>query len=132
MESVRESAEKDAKYSYQRYRELGGIIYEKNYQRALDRARHTVTLDNEKLVGQAEFIAGKSGFTLHNSRGALDQRTILYGILRTDANPGVKYHHSQMGDQQLFAEALKMLEDEGSLKKLIEAHPNIFHSTKNE
>lgn len=63
---------------------------------------------------------------LHNSEDALDQRTILYGILRTDANAGEKYHHSQMGDQQLFAEALRMLGDEQSLKKLIEAYPNIF------
>ena len=31
-----------------------------------------------------------------------------------------------MSDQKLFAEALRMLGDADSLKKLIEAHPNIL------
>ena len=132
MRNKQESAEVGSKYSYQQYRELGGIINEEDYQSALDRAQSTARLDNESLVAQVELIAKVSGITLHNSEDILDQRTILYGILRTDTNSGEKYHHNRMGDQQLFAEALRMLGDTDSLKKLIEAHPNSFRSTKNE
>ena len=80
----------------------------------------------EQLVKELEFIAEYSGIKLHNTKNDPDPRTILYIILRIDAKPTeVEYHHSQMGDQRLFAEVLRMLEDADSLQKLIEAHPNI-------
>jgi len=132
MENVKENVEKDSKHSYPRYKALGGIINEKDYKSALDRAQSMAALENKSLVLQAKMIAEESGIALHSLEIASDPRVILYGILRTEVNPGEKYHHSQMGDQQLFAEALRMLEDEDSLKKLIEAHPNIFGSTKNK
>ena len=51
----------------------------------------------------------------------------LYAVLRADANVDKeKYHHSQMSDQRLFAEALRMLGDTVSLRKFIAAHPHIF------
>ena len=111
--------------NYQRYQELGGIINEKDYQGALTRAENTTTLD-KALILQVEGMSKFARITLHNSKDALDPRTILYGILRVDAKPiEVKYHHSQMGDHRLFAEALRILGDAGSLQKLVEAHPNI-------
>lgn len=130
MESEQENIKDDSKDLYQQYQELGGIINEKDYQSALDRVQKMSELNNKSLIAQAELIANKSGIILHNSDGVLDPRIILYGILRIDINPGEKYHHSQMGDQQIFAEALRMLGDADSLKKLIEAHPNIFPATK--
>lgn len=110
---------------YQQYQELGGIINEKDYQSALARAKDTTTL-NITLIKQLEFIARVAGIELRNAKDSIDQRTMLYGILRTDTGPeGVKYHHSQMSDQRLFAEALRMLGDTDSLNKLINTHPNI-------
>ena len=111
--------------SYQQYQELGGIINEEDYQSALARAKNTATLD-AILIKQSELIARVAGIELRNAKDSLDQRTVLYGILRTDAKPKeVKYHHSQMCDQRLFAEALRMLGDTDSLNKLISAHPHI-------
>ncbi len=110
---------------YERYKKLGGIINEKDYVSALARAKNTATLKTT-LIKQAEFIARVAGIELRNSKDAIDQRTILYGILRTDTAPKeVKYHHSQMSDQRLFAEVLRMLGDVDSLNKLINAHPHI-------
>ncbi len=111
--------------SYRRYRELGGIINEKDYKSALARAKNTVTL-KITLIKQSEHIAQIAGIELHNTKNALDPIIILYGILRTDTAPQeVEYHHSQMSDQRLFAEALRMLGDADALNKLINAHPNI-------
>ena len=132
MRNKQENVEFGSKYSYQQYRELGGVINEEDYQSVLNCAQSAVTVDNKALIAQSELIAKKSGIMLHNSEDALDQRTVLYGILRTDTNPGEKYHHGQMSDQELFAEALRMLGDADSLKKLIDAHPNIFPPIKNE
>lgn len=111
--------------SYDRYRELGGIINEGDYTRALTRAVQTTHL-RETLVAQAELIARVAGFPLNNSNGHLDEITILYGVLRTDSKPGAEYHHGQMCDQRLFAEALRMMDRPDLLAKVIEAHPNIF------
>ena len=113
---------------YQRYQELGGIINEKDYESALARARNAITPDG-RLIKQAELIAQTAEIELCNAKDAIDQRVILYGVLRTDTRPEkTPYHHSQMCDQRLFAEALRMLGDVDSLNKLIAAHPHIiFH-----
>ncbi|MDO8600117.1 MAG: hypothetical protein Q7R73_00665 [bacterium] len=131
MENVQENIEKDAQHSYQHYKELGGIINEKDYQSALDRAKNIMISDNEFAISQVNVMARTSGITLHNSKDASDQRIILYGILRTDfkSKEEAEYHHADMSNQKLFAEVLRMLGDEDSLKKLIEAHPHIFDST---
>lgn len=110
--------------SYRRYRELGGIIDEASYRKALARVEHTTHL-TDTLVVQARLIAQVAGITLNNSGGYLNAATILYGVLRTDSNPGTQHHHSQMCDQRLFAEALRMLDYPDLLAKVIEAHPNI-------
>ena len=118
MENMEENTKTETESSYQQYRKMGGVINEKDYKSALDRAKNAAALDNKSLILQVELIARKAGIALQNPEGALDQRIILYGILRTDINQGEKYHHSQMSDQQLFAEALRMLKDEESLKKI--------------
>lgn len=110
---------------YHQYSRLGGIINEKDYESALARAKNTTALDKAE-VRQAERIANFSGIELHNAEDTIDQRIILYGILRSDAKPEeIEHHHSQMSDQRLFAEALRMLGDIDSLNKLIKAYPNI-------
>ncbi|MDO8676100.1 MAG: hypothetical protein Q7K16_00335 [Candidatus Azambacteria bacterium] len=110
---------------YERYQELGGIINEKDYKSALTRAKDITAIDTE-LTEQLKSIARLAGIELHNTKNVLDQRTILYGVLRTDTKPKVvKYHHSQMSDQRLFAEVLRMLGDVDSLSRLINTHPHI-------
>lgn len=111
--------------SYQQYLELGGIINEKDYKYALARAQKTTTL-SEARIRQAENIVKFAGIELHNTEGAIDQRIMLYGILRSDVRPeGIKHHHSQMSDQRIFVEALRMLGDIESINKMIKKYPNI-------
>ncbi len=111
---------------YERYQKLGGIINKKDYESALARAKSTTTLDMD-MIERLEFIAQVAGIELHNTKDAIDQRTTLYGILRTDtrSKEETEYHHSDMSDQRLFAEALRMLGDVDSLNKLINTHPHI-------
>ena len=110
---------------YQQYRELGGIINEDDYNSALLRAESATTLDIA-LIRQSEIIARVAGIELYNTEDDLDPITVLYGILRTDVRPEkVRHHHSQMCDQRLFAEALRMLGNVDALNKLIRAHPHI-------
>ena len=105
--------------NYRRYRELGGIINEKDYESALTRAKNGATPDVARIK-QARLIARFAGIEPRN------QITTLYGILRADTAPAeVLCHHSQMSDQRLFAEALRMLGDVDALTKLISAHPQI-------
>jgi hypothetical protein len=103
---------------YERYRECGGIINEKDYESILARAKNTTTPDRT-LIKQAELVAQFAGIELHNTKESIDQRTALYGILRSDAKPEhVAHHYSQKSDQRLLAEALRMLGDTDALNKL--------------
>lgn len=109
---------------YQRYKEIGGIINEKEYESSLARSRDTTITPEKTLMKEAELIAEFAGIELHNTKDVIDQRTILYGILRADTKPEeTKHHHSQMSDQRLFAEVLRMLGDTNALRKLI----GIYH-----
>lgn len=123
------------KKSYHQYWELGGIINEKDYKNALARAKNTTTIDKIQIK-QAKGIAKFAGIELHNTENAIDPRIILYGILRSDVAPmEVTSHHSQMSDQCLFVEALRMLGDVESLNKMIRAYPNIsfkYHEEEKE
>lgn len=111
--------------SYEQYRKLGGIINEKDYESALLRAEDH-PMPNIYLVAQLASIARTAGIEPLNAN---DPRTILYAVLRYDTAPeSVLYHHSQMSDQRLFAEVLRMLQDTDSLKKLIDTHPHISFS----
>ena len=127
--NMKESFSSQDKNSYQHYMELGGIINEKDYQSALDRSKQTITLDktSEVQVSEVSGIARFSRIALHNSKDSLDPRVALYIILRSDfkSKEEVEYHHSDMIDQRIFAQVLRMLGDADSLKKLIEAYPNI-------
>ena len=110
------------KISYQRYLNLGGNINEKDYESALKNAKDTTTLD-KTLITNAKNIAKFAGIELHDTKDNIDPRIILYGILRRDIQPkDVTHHHQQMSDQRIFAEALRMLGDVDSLKKVIKAY----------
>ena len=110
--------------AYNKYQELGGIINEKDCKSALTRAERTAEF-GQSLLGQAENIAKHAGIVLDNSDG-VDTRVKLYAVLRADNKPeNVKYHHSQMSDQRLFAEVLRMLGDTDALNKLVDAYHKV-------
>lgn len=108
-----------AEYVYEDYTKRGGIINEKDYSSVVERA------DKQFDVSVAQRAQAESIFTYAHI--APDERvTKLYAILRSDVRPQeVEHHHSEMSDQRLFAEALRMVGDTESLKKLVEAYPNI-------
>ena len=111
--------------NYRRYLELGGIIDEKDYENALERAGNAGK-PVESRISQAEGIAEHAGIELHSQEDAVDERVSLYGILRSDVRPeGVRHHHSQITDQRIFMEVLRMLGDVESIGKMVEAYPNI-------
>ena len=113
------------KTNYPRYKELGGIINEKDYDSAIERMKNVTAPDKTHAL-QAEGMARFAGIELHSTEDTIDPRVILYGILRSDVQPkGIKYHHSQMTDQKIFVEALRMLEDVESIEKMVKAHPHI-------
>jgi hypothetical protein len=116
--------EKSNDCCYERYCEMGGIINEHDYKATMVRAEQIFHLDR-CLVLQAERAARVAGFSLNNDTNRLDKVTVLYGVLRTDENPGAPYHHGQMCDQRLFAEALRMSDRPDLLEKVIKAYPNI-------
>lgn len=123
----------DLEDAYARYLKLGGeISNEKEYQQAIDKMISTHTLDRsipevKSSILQAEQMANHANIKLNNLGNVLDPRVQLYAILRTDGMPeGAKRHHSQMTDQKLFAEVLRMYEDKDSLDQLMKAYPHIF------
>lgn len=139
MSDMKQESKQDIPgHSYKRYRELGGIINEQDCQSALIRAQG-MTLDAARVgqpeemekrngIEQAKNIARYAGIKLQESENVLDLRIRMYVTLRGDRNPAVKFHHSTMADERLFAEVLRMLEDSDSLRKLIEAYPHISFS----
>ncbi|MBI2023703.1 hypothetical protein HYT01_04050 [Candidatus Giovannonibacteria bacterium] len=130
MENYLEEEKKEAN-TYERYREMGGIINEKEHQNVLNSSKKIPPFakrsqkEKERILQVTE-IANRSGIELNNPEGGLDPRVEQYLALRDFDIPGGTNHHGQMPDQQLFAEALRISGDEDSLKKLMEMHPNIF------
>ena len=110
---------------YAQYQELGGIINRKDYENALQRSAEATAV-SDTIVAQVENMAKFAGIELQKEKSANDPRVKLYAVLRGDSKPeDVKYHHSQMSDQRLFAETLRILGDTEALSKLIDAHHKI-------
>lgn len=113
---------------YEQYQELGGIINREDYESAIQRSAETDTVSDTamKQVEQVENMAKFTGIELQNEKSANDPRVKLYAILRSDSKPkDVKYHHSQMSDQRLFAEVLRIFGDTEALSKLIGAYHKV-------
>lgn len=107
--------------SFERYKESGGQIDEKAYQNVLEKFKQPTTPD-KPVVLQVEAMAAKSGIELRSSKDSPDPRIVLYGIMRSESN---------LRDQRLFAEVLRISGDTDSLKKLMETYPNIFSQKNN-
>jgi len=111
-----------AGYTYEQYKSLGGKINRYDYQSALDRIQGA-NISNKTSILQAESMAKNAGIILHNTESNIDPRIILYGILCTDKKLAKDQNHNgQKGDQYIFAEALRILEDTDALSKLIETY----------
>lgn len=116
---------KQEKDPYARYQELGGVINRNDYESALKRSGETAKV-SDTAIKQVENMAKFAGIELQNEKSVNDPRIKLYAILRGDKKPEeVKHHHSQMSDQRLFAEALRMLGDTEALNKLTEAYHKV-------
>ena len=130
---LKETGKETPENNYERYnKELGGIINEQDYQGALDRMDGAKELkeDNPRIIQALNIarIAEIDLIGLNNAEKARDPKVLLYATLRGDVGPkDNRNHHSQMSDQRLFGEALKMLGDTVSLKKLVEKLPHIFN-----
>ena len=149
---MRENLEE--KNPYQQYLESGGAFNEKDYENAIQKVRdamemttHEMPSEQEKPIEnqaqhqlktmvenetppekhaqlQVKMIAEYAGIELNKDKA--DQRAVLYGILRDNSqSKETQSRYSQMSDQRLFAEALRMLEDKDALNKLIEANHKI-------
>lgn len=114
--------------SYAGYVQNGGRINEEDYRSVLLRAQNGKV--SEGARHQAEGIARFSGIALDTFQSHIDPRA-LYGVLRSDTEPtpptNVRHHHSQMSDQELFMEMLRMLEEGDAIRLVENAYPNIFH-----
>lgn len=111
-------------YRYARYIELGGEIDGDSFREVWNRAAMITTLARTTIL-QAEHMAQVAGFSLNNGQH-LDEVTVFYGALRSGYNPEPEFHYSQMCDQKLLAEALKMLDRPDLLMRVIAAyHPQI-------
>ena len=110
---------------YVLYKTLGGVFNEENYKSAFERAAKALSTESITAKKQAVAIARHAGIKLDGLH--FNKLTTLYGVLRddTDDKIEIKHHHCKMSDQRLFAETLRILGDTKSLKKLINAFPNI-------
>lgn len=118
--------------------EAGKIITEAQHE---ELQKLSIQMTAVKIMADAAGISLESDEALEKVVGtelsaikfAKDKRAALFGILRGDTNAsGAEYHHSQMNDQNLFAEALRMSGDEDSLKKITEVYPGISFDYEKE
>ena len=106
--------------SYDDYLRLGGIINERDYISALERAERVREVGPYQAaqVRQMGEVVGTP----------FDEQVVrLYGVLRTDQKPpGVQHHHSQMTDQGLLWQVLEMLNRQYEIVGMFMAYPNIL------
>jgi len=119
---------------YEKYRNAGGFLSEADFANALAEVKARRTVEPHSL-SQAEGMAKAAGIVLESREEGIDPRVALYDVLhdmlRVDTQGDVKrYHHSQLSDQPLFAEALRMLDDTESLAKFLKMHSAISREGK--
>lgn len=111
----------EEKSLYVKYIESGGILNEQDFYRILKK-NVDISKEDAELNKQTELQAEEMAKFAGIEHGA-DHAIELYGIMRHDDKPeNAQYHHSQMSDQSLFAEALRMSGNIDSLNKFIEAY----------
>ncbi|GEM_PF-3168975 len=120
--------------NYQNYLALGGTINKEDYESILKKAetlkiRNSTDPSVECCIRQLENMARFSGIELHNEGVIPGSKIMLYVSVRVDfKNGGLQDHYTQLNDQRMFAEVLRILGDADSLKKLSQAYPHIFRN----
>jgi len=121
--------ESEKKYTYAGYLAHGGRIDEATYNSVMQRVGEDPAADfaEDFADSQTKITADISGISLDAIRNetGIDPR-FIYGVLRHDMGPdGVEHHHSQMSDQQLLVESLRMLEQGSAVGAVIDKHPHM-------
>lgn len=116
-------------YSYRGYLALGGRIDEATYNEAMAAVSDHVP-EKPFTKRQVNNIAGISEISLDNIQAETGiDPVVIYDFLRHHKKPAdAQFHHGAMFDQQLMVEALRMLEQEDAVKKIIEKHDNLSFS----
>ena len=104
---------------------LYGPIDETNYLRVMESARRDTDADTTDIpyASMSENYASRFGINIKalQTKTGIDLRC-LFGILRTDTDPGNMNYHGSQSDQALFMEALCMLGEDDSAKYMLAKH----------
>ena len=123
------SHEGESRYSYADYISMGGRIDEENYTRVIQMAQDEAGASavTKFTLFQTATIAGTSDISLEAIHAETGINPVcIYSILRSDKIPReVRDHHSQMNDQQLLVESLRMLGAHSAIDAIIAKHPHI-------
>src|SRR3989344_4961252 len=113
---------------YEKYQSLGVFLSEADFANVLALVKEETSVDPNSLR-QAESRAKAAGITLESRGNGIDPRAALYGalhyLLRAAPGQDIKKYSRRLDDQSLFAEALRIQGDTGSLAKFSEMHPGI-------
>jgi hypothetical protein len=115
-------AEGGNRQSYEKYKVSGGRLSPEEYRNVLARFADGKENPSASLSSaHANSMARAAGITLTS------EAVSLYGKLRAEQPDPEKEHYSEMSDQQLLAEALRISGDTRSLTAFMEKYPHIFH-----
>jgi hypothetical protein len=105
------------KGNYAEYRALHGTLSPEEYQDVLRRA-----MEASRWLENANSMARAAEITLS------PETMTLYGILRDEKPDPAKKHYSELSDQELLAEALRIVGNKPSLDTFIKRFtPTVFH-----
>ena len=117
-----ESKGEEKRQDYAGYKTLGGVLSQEEYQNVRSHAADKEYIPSGSLWrGHANFMASTAGITLS------PETVTIYEILRSEKPDPAKEHYSELGDQKLLAEALRIVGDKNSLDMFIEKLPHIFN-----
>ncbi len=123
------SPESESRHTYTDYVSMGGRLDEENYARVMKKAEEEsgAGITSSYARAQVATIADISGISLEHIRDEVGlDPVVIYEILRNDKIPKeVANHHSQMIDQQLLVESLRMLGAQSATLAIIAKHPHI-------
>jgi|GEM_PF-3164036 len=112
--------------SYEQYQESGGILEHAPFKKLLRKAEIDIQ-ESKMCAAQVTAIAQAAKIDLDGAGNLSNETVAVYKLLRTNAIADVYFinHHRGMCDIQIFADALRIVQDDDSLEKLSRAFPHI-------